>query len=62
MLGITTQGAELGASVAVDNAAGTVAVGAPRVQIPENWGEVIVFGPDRIFANGLGCGSGLPGC
>lgn len=54
--------AELGTSVAVDNATDTAAVGAPFAEIPAPWGEVILFGPDRIFANGLGCGTGLPGC
>lgn len=61
-LGIDDDYARLGWSVAVDNEAGVAAVGAPGVRIPEPWGEVIVFGPDRIFANGLGCGAGLPGC
>ncbi len=61
-LGIANEGAELGGSVAVDNSTGAAAVGAPRAQIPESWGEVIVFGANRIFANGLGCASGLPGC
>lgn len=54
--------AELGSSVAVDNATDAAAVGAPFAEIPAPWGEVILFGPDRIFANGLGCGTGLPGC
>ena len=54
--------AELGTSVAVDNATDTAAVGAPYAEIPAPWGEVVLFGRDRIFANGVGCGTGLPGC
>lgn len=54
--------AELGWSVAVDNATDTAAVGAPYAEIPAPWGQVVLFGADRIFASGVGCASGLPGC
>lgn len=61
-VGIVNNYAGFGRSVAVDSATGSAVAGAPEAHIPERWGEVIVFGADRIFANGLGCRAGLPGC
>lgn len=52
----------LGSSMAVDEGAGAALAGAPLAAIPEQWGQVVVFGADRILANGFGCRTGLPGC
>lgn len=61
-VGIFNDEAELGWSLAVDGASCTALAGAPGAEIPELWGEVIVFGADRILANGFGCRAGYPGC